>query len=1798
MDSSSGYQFYLQEEQPGLLTFGGARMVLLDLQAGYWGLRRQIEALVGEKLTDSVFQQAGANGGASFARSFLGEAARSPAESFRECLAAYQAAGFGRFDLDRLDEEIFSESCPPEAGITVRGRDTFEVWAAEQHEVSGGSVCAYTAGVLVGFINQISGCRDLVCREISCQASGAESCTFELGQVDESKSTPVVNYAPDPGLTRQINLLELLFERMPMGIAILDPEYTVRRYNPTWEDFAVRYGDPEAERLAPGVNYFDHLPGTEDFVRPLFKRVLAGETIREEGVPLPTGKQVTYWDVVLAPVIERGEVTGILNVTIDATERVQSRVKLQDALRVLQEREERLSLVMDGINDGVWDWNLLEDQVYYSPRWKEMLGYHEDELENRFETWQNLVHPEDLEKTLASVREYLEGERPDYYLEHRLQHKDGSYRWILARGKVLRNEDGVPYRMVGSHTDITERKLAEKALRENEENLRSLIENAKNFAVYQVQVNQDQSFGGEVVFVSPSLADIFGIDDPYQFETWFEHLHPEDENRILEANLAAVEQGEPYSEATRWYHPRREEWIWIHTASSPVFGENGELSHFNGLILDITEQKEAEAALRRKTRVDELLAEISTRFINLSPQEIDQGIHQALGEIGEVMDLDRGYVFQYTSNKKAFNMSHEWCREGIEPQIDRMQDLSVDVLAWSNRRLLEGETLEIPRVADLPPGAEAEREEFQAQDIQSLIAIPLIYQAETIGFLGFDAVRHEVAWTEVELHTFQMLGAVLANALAHRRSQAIQQGQKQFLELLASGSDFKETLHTLVEIIEDQWPGMLGLVLLLDRETQRLQVGAAVSLPEDYLETLEGLQIGPEVGSCGSACFHGERVIVEDIRSDPRWDGLRELAVAHGLLSCWSQPVFSPEGEVIGTFAMYYRHPRSPSQAELETIQLGAHLVGVAVQRRNADQALRESRRRLSTLISNLPGMAYRCKNQPSWPMEFVSEGSLELTGYAPEAFLTEGGLSYGDLVHKEDREEIWDQVQQALAAGHSYQLTYRIQSRTGEKWVWEQGQGVEDEAGEVVTLEGFITDISERIQAQRNLEQRVEERTRELSTLLEISHDLASTLDLESLSNQVLDQLGAVINYQAASIMIMDDQVLRVLAYRGPIPKERALGIKFQLQESRANREVVNTKKPVIIDDIREDTPLARAIRETAGDEMETTYEYLRCWMGVPLLVKGEVVGMLTLDSDQPCFYGPGEAEITMAFANQVAVAVDNARLFSRARQRADESETLVAVQQAITSRLDPETVLQMIADEARRLTDTDISAVYLLEDDQLEIAYVSGDVPEEIIGRTLEVDQSAAGKAVRDQTLVLIPDTWKDDRVDRTVSDQVQARSLLIIPLISGEGTIGTITAANRTPGGFDAEDERLLTSLASHAVISLENARLYQAEQDRRQVAEGLRDILAVLNSDRPLEEILAQVNQQAVQLSRADAGAIYALVEESSLIGVVSSYQMPIQFSSFHSIPLRDAPAARSVLAGEPYLMEDIEQGRASSVLGGGALSDLIKENFKASLTLPITVNEEIFGAISLYFERPVHFSEEEIRLANSFADQAALAIENANLRSQAEQTAVAEERNRLARDLHDAVTQTLFSASLIAEVLPRIWEKDQEMGRQRLDELRELTRGALAEMRTLLMELRPKAVLETDIEELLEQLSSGFVGRTRIPVDYQLEAEAELPDDVKVAFYRILQESLNNTAKHARADQVWIQMEVLETGAELSIRDNGIGFDPDEIPAESLGVGIMKERAKEINAQLTIDSIVGAGTEVQVIWNRDEENRNE
>ncbi len=883
--------------------------------------------------------------------------------------------------------------------------------------------------------------------------------------------------------------------------------------------------------------------------------------------------------------------------------------------------------------------------------------------------------------------------------------------------------------------------------------------------------------------------------------------------------------------------------------------------------------EERTAALQRHVAFENLITHVSTSFINLSPQEIDAGINQALRDVGQFMNVDRSYVFLFSEDKETMDNSHEWCAEGIPPQIERMQDVPVDGLSWSNAILMRGEVLHIPRVADLPPEAEAEREEFQGQGTQSLIAVPMIYQGETIGLVGFDAVQAEKRWSEDSVKLLRMLGAIFVNALERKR----------------------------------------------------------------------------------------------------------------------------------------------------------------------ADEELRESRRMLSTLISNLPGMAYRCRDDPDWTLEFVSQGSTELTGYRPEDLVGNREIAYGQLIHPADRESVWRDVRAALQEHHHFEITYRLATPYGEKWVWERGQGVYGSDGELRAVEGFITDITERVTARQNLEQRVTERTRELATLLEISHNVASTLELEPLLGLILDQVGEVVAYDAASIIILDEDALEIVAYRGPIPQREALEIRFSLDEAAANRAVIQHREPVIIADIHSEEPLARALRETAGEDLDSTYGYIRTWMGVPLIVKDRVVGMLTLDHNQPGYYTAEQAELAMAFANQVAVAIDNARLYEAEQERLEESER--------------------------------------------------------------------------------------------------------------------------------------------------------------RRQVAEGLRDVLAILNSDLPLDEILDYIIGQACRLLGSEAGVAYQIAPEENLIEIEAVCDMPAGFLDIGSLPLIETEPNQAILDGRPFAvpnlqtrLADVDEGTLSAIPSARAWREIVGQHFRSYLSVPILIKDRVYGAISLFYEQSREFSEEEIELVVTLADQAALAIENARLRIEAEKSAAAAERSRLARDLHDAVTQTLFSSSLIADVLPRIWEANPEEGRRRLEELRELTRGALAEMRTLLLELRPAALADAELSDLLEQLAESITGRARVPVSMEVVGECDLPNEAKIALYRIAQESLNNVAKHAGASQATVNLHCRPGCVSLCIRDDGSGFDLDRVPPDSLGLGIMRERAEAIGATLTIESEIGRGTEVTAVWN--------
>ena len=211
-------------------------------------------------------------------------------------------------------------------------------------------------------------------------------------------------------------------------------------------------------------------------------------------------------------------------------------------------------------------------------------------------------------------------------------------------------------------------------------------------------------------------------------------------------------------------------------------------------------------------------------------------------------------------------------------------------------------------------------------------------------------------------------------------AEGLRAGQSRVLEMIAKGAPLAQLLTELARMIEMQSPGMLCSILLLDRDGRHLRHGAAPSLPPEYIKAIDGAEIGPEVGSCGTAAFRGEPVIVTDIQNDPLWADYRELAGLNGLRACWSTPIRSRQGEVVGTFAMYYRAVRSPDAQEQRLIAVATHIAGIAIERERSDEALRERESRIRRLVdSNIIGVEFWDVHGGIWD---ANDALLRMLGY------------------------------------------------------------------------------------------------------------------------------------------------------------------------------------------------------------------------------------------------------------------------------------------------------------------------------------------------------------------------------------------------------------------------------------------------------------------------------------------------------------------------------------------------------------------------------------------------------------------------------------------------------------------------------------------------------------------------------------------------------------------------------------------------------------------------------------------------
>jgi signal transduction histidine kinase len=376
-------------------------------------------------------------------------------------------------------------------------------------------------------------------------------------------------------------------------------------------------------------------------------------------------------------------------------------------------------------------------------------------------------------------------------------------------------------------------------------------------------------------------------------------------------------------------------------------------------------------------------------------------------------------------------------------------------------------------------------------------------------------------------------------------------------------------------------------------------------------------------------------------------------------------------------------------------------------------------------------------------------------------------------------------------------------------------------------------------------------------------------------------------------------------------------------------------------------------------------------------------------------------------------------------------------------------------------------------------------------------------------------------------------------------------------------------------------------------RRQVTQGLRDILTILNSNRSLDDILRYIIAQSCRLLDTPVGAIYRLDQQADCLRLRAAQGLDTEEQAL------DLPGGGGAAGSFVSMRQTVAVADTSAAPGSpdNPLSLSLTHEFRmrftrryrALLAVPLIIKDQMYGALILYYHAPHQFSPEELQLAAVLSDQAALAIENARLVSAVQGKAVLEERQRIARDLHDSVTQALYGISLYTEAAMRRLEAgDTTTVARHLRALQDTTLEALQEMRLLIFELRPPLLAQEGLAAALQTRLEAVEGRSNIETKLAVTGTLHCPAPVEQALYRIAQEALNNTLKHAHAQHVTVALHQDQCTLILEISDDGAGFDLTAARDKGgLGLRGMEERVTQLGGLLIMESAIGTGTVVRV-----------
>jgi PAS domain S-box-containing protein len=620
-------------------------------------------------------------------------------------------------------------------------------------------------------------------------------------------------------------------------------------------------------------------------------QAFAGERVTYELMqPSATEAAPRLYTVIYEPIRDGGEVDGVSVIIYDITERKQ----IEEALRESAQEFRTLTEAMPQI---VWatqpdGWN-----IYFNQQWVDYTGLTLEESYGH--GWNKSFHPNDQQRAWDAWQQATQ-HNAIYSLECQLRRADGVYRWWLIRGVPLLDSGGNILKWFGTCTDIEDIKQVETTLRQSETRFRTLFEQAA------VGVAEIETATGRFIHINQRYCDIAGYTREEMLANDFRTItHPDDHQNDLE-NMRRFVSGE-IREFTidKRYLRKDRSIVWVSLTVSPMWSLGETPDHHIAIVEDITERKRAEENLRLSQANQRMAMEKAPYGILLVGK--DGTIDYANLAFTEIM----GYAQTCAADLNALF-------EIVYPDPDYRRHVQH---AWQ----------------------------------RNVATNPQVYQAQDTGKV-FTITRADGASRDIEFHAIRLpddrLMLTFSDITESKHNQNREQFRSLVLEQLANGAAIEEIFNQITLGIERICPKAWCSILLLDDNGERLQIGAAPNLPDFYNAAINGLVIGDGVGSCGTAAYTGQRVIVEDIANHAYWAPFKELAAKAYLKACWSEPIKNSSGCVLGTFAIYHRYPQKRNEQEISLIILAAQLAGIVIEAKRTESDLAKYRNHLEAMVA------------------------------------------------------------------------------------------------------------------------------------------------------------------------------------------------------------------------------------------------------------------------------------------------------------------------------------------------------------------------------------------------------------------------------------------------------------------------------------------------------------------------------------------------------------------------------------------------------------------------------------------------------------------------------------------------------------------------------------------------------------------------------------------------------------------------------------------------------------------------------